>query len=155
MPFATYTFVRTYTIIRQVRVWTSGAQKRPRNSSKILGEFRLEKQMTSPFKIERNQFDDDQELCVITQKWSKWNWNSPRILLKIPIGKAAILTSRWLHLLRLKETDSMITKNFVWSLKTMDKGWPKKAGKTVTCSAIPTQLRPFFRRVSSILGAFY
>ena len=36
----------------------------------------------------------------------------------------------------------------------MDKGWPKKAGKTVTCSIRETQLRPFFRRVSSILGGF-
>ena len=78
-----------------------------------------------------------------------------RILLKIPIGRAAILTSRWLHLLRLKETDSMMTKNFVWSLKTMDKGWPKKAGKTVTCSIRETQLRPFFSACLINLGRLF
>ena len=31
----------------------------------------INQQMTSPFKIERNRFDDDQELCVIAQNYGQ------------------------------------------------------------------------------------
>ena len=37
----------------------------------INDEFQSENQTTSPFKIERNRFDDDQELCVIAQNYGQ------------------------------------------------------------------------------------
>ena len=37
----------------------------------------------------------------------------------------------------------------------MDKGWPKKAGKTVTCSRRETQLRPFFSACLINLGRLF
>ena len=78
--------------------------------------------------------------------------NGPRILKFLENSN---WERKWLHLLGLKETDSMMTKNFVWSLKTMDKGWPKKAGKTVTCSIRETQLRPFFSACLINLGRLF